>query len=222
MASGWSPVGVNSETSWNGKCQADVTKVGLPQAPGTAGGRPAVRIIAMMRPVPWTRRQLDYGRGVDELPVLIERVRGTTDRLRGLLQHRAPGSLGLRVSGRWSVLDHLGHLLALQDRFEERIADFEAMRPRLSPIDLQHQEVELDGHRLRRPGDMLEEFELKRKAFLRRVMALPAHCLEHASAHPCNGQPMRPMDMLLWIAEHDDHHLATMRALLDGVARERT
>lgn len=176
----------------------------------------------MMRLVPWSQRELPFGRGLDELPVLMERARGTPHRLRALLQHRAPEALSLRLSGTWSVMEHIGHLITLQDRFEERVTDFELLRPRLCVIDLSDQERTLAGHRQRDLGDVLEELHLKRMAFLRRVERLPQASLSHVAAHPCKDRPMRPMDMLLWIAEHDDHHLATLRALVAGQEQDRT
>jgi len=176
----------------------------------------------MMRPVPWSQRELSFGRGLDELPVLMERARGTPHRLRALLQHRSPEALSLRLSGTWSVMEHLGHLIVLQDRFEERVTDFELRRTRLCVIDLSDQERMLAGQRVRSLGDVLEELHLKRKAFLRRVERLSRASLLHVASHPCKDRPMRPMDMLLWIAEHDDHHLATMRGLLSGPEEERT
>ncbi len=176
----------------------------------------------MMRPVPWNQRQLPFGRGLDELPVLVERVRGTPHRLRALLQHRSPEALSLRISGKWSVMEHLGHLITLQDRFEERVTDFELRRPRLCVIDLSDQDRALTGQRGRSLGDVLEELHLKRKAFLRRVERLSQSSLLHVASHPCKDRPMRPMDMLLWIAEHDDHHLATLRGLVSGAEEDRT
>jgi hypothetical protein len=174
----------------------------------------------MRAPVPWNQRELQFGRSLDELPVLIERIHGTPARLSALLREQPLERVHLRVEGRWSVIEHTAHLIALQDRFEPRAEDFEHKRDRLCEIRLDGQDLELRKHRVRRIGDVLEEFRLKRQAFTRRVDSFAHAMLEHVAVHPCKGRPMRAVDMLHWIAEHDDHHLATIRHLLNTTLPE--
>lgn len=157
---------------------------------------------------------MEYGRSLDELPVLLERVQGTTARFRDLLARQPAEKLLHRAEGKWSVMEHLGHLLTLQDRFFPRVDDFAQRRTKLCDINLRDQVPFLQGQCLRMPGDVLEEFRLKRLDFANRVEHLHRRSLEHAAYHPCQDRAMRPMDMLFWIAEHDDHHLASVRALL--------
>lgn len=159
---------------------------------------------------------MEYGRSLDELPVLLERVQGTAVRLSNLLARQPAEKLLHRAEGKWSAMEHLGHLLTLQDRFYHRVDDFAQRRTKLCDINLRDQVPFLQGQRLRMLGDVLEEFRLKRLDFANRVEHLHRRSLEHAAYHPCQDRTMRPMDMLLWIAEHDDHHLASVRALLDG------
>lgn len=168
----------------------------------------------MRAPSPWNQRELQFGRSLDELPVLIERIQGTHARLAALLRDQPLERVHLRVEGRWSVIEHAAHLIALQDRFEPRAEDFERQRERLCEIRLDGQDAELRRHRVRRLGDVLEEFKLKRQAFTQRVDSFAHNVLEHVAIHPCKARPMRAVDMLHWIAEHDDHHLATIRHLL--------
>ncbi len=169
-----------------------------------------------MIPVPWSQRTFDYGRSLDELPVLLERVQGTTARLSNLFSRQPEEKLLHRADGKWSAIEHLGHLLTLQDRFYNRVDDFEHRRNRLCDINLRDQVPFLQRQRLRMLGDVLEEFRLKRLDFAQRVERFHRRSLEHAAYHPCQDRIMRPMDMLLWIAEHDDHHLASVRTLLEG------
>ena len=159
---------------------------------------------------------MEYGRSLDELPVLLERVQGTTARLSSLLARQPAEKLLRRVEGKWSAMEHLGHLVTLQDRFTPRVDDFVQRRTKLCDINLQDQVPFLQGQRLRMLGDVLEEFRLKRLEFANRIEHFHRRSLEHFAYHPCQDRTMRPMDMLFWIAEHDDHHLASVRALLDG------
>lgn len=165
-------------------------------------------------PVAWSKRTLEYGRSMDEFPVLLERVQGTSARISALLVNQPMENLHLQVQGRWSAMEHIGHLITLQDRFEGRVEDFAHRRSGLREVNLADQGPIIQGHRLRSVGDVLEEFRLKRQAFVDRILRLEQSSLEHVAYHPCQNKPMRPVDMLLWIAEHDDHHLASVRGIL--------
>jgi hypothetical protein len=52
---------------------------------------------------PWSERKLDFTRPVGELPLLAERMLGTTDRIQALVRNLAPERLQLRIQGKWSV-----------------------------------------------------------------------------------------------------------------------
>ena len=169
-----------------------------------------------MRPVPWSERELAFGRETAELPVLLERIRGTPARIMELVAHTAPERLALRRQGSWSVQEHIAHLLVLQDRLEQRLDDFAACRSVLCTIDLADQGSLLRGHGKRPLGDLIEEFRLKRLYFVDRVLALDDMAMAHRAAHPCRTLSMGLADQVFFVAEHDDHHLAVMRHLAQG------
>ncbi len=172
-----------------------------------------------MRITPWTQRELPFGRGLDDLPVLMERLMGTPERLSALTMHAPREMLSLCVQGSWSALEHIGHLVHLQDRFDERVDDFAARRPCLCRIDLSGQETILAGYTGRALGDVLEEFRLKRAYFVERLAALDSGALRHLAEHPCRGIRMSVVDMATYLAEHDDHHLLLVRAMLRTTRR---
>jgi hypothetical protein len=165
-------------------------------------------------PPPWSGRIIPVGTAPEQLPVLLERVLGTPARLRELLAGHSAEALRHSPAGRWCALAHLAHLLWVQQRMADRLEDFLALRPRLCDIDQSVQEAEAERQVLRDPGDLLEEFRLERLWAARAIAAAGPPVHRHVARHPCGDRPMRTADMLLWIAEHDDHHLAIMRHLL--------
>ncbi len=169
-----------------------------------------------MRITPWNERQLTFGRGTDELPLLVERVLGTPARIMLLVQGLPLERISMRVTGRWSVKDHLAHLILLDERMEVRADDLQARRSRLTPVVLDDQDRYLSIHRHRPFGDMVEEFRLRRNYLVGRFVQLDAAALEHRAEHPCRGMSMSAADQLLFIAEHDDHHLALMRSAVQA------
>lgn len=169
-----------------------------------------------MIPIPWNRRTIPYGRSLDELPVLLERLLGTAERLQHMYTSASREKLLARVDGRWAAVDHLAHLLTLQERFVSRVEDFEHRRSMLCEIDLRDQGALIEQRRARSVVELLDEFRLKRLRFTSRIEQMRYQTLMHQAQHPCQRRELRPVDMLLWIAEHDDHHLASVRSLLNG------
>jgi hypothetical protein len=163
---------------------------------------------------PWSERKMEFNRPVGELPLLAERMLGTSDRILAMVRNVPPERLELRIQGKWSVLEHIGHLVVLDERMQVRIEDWLSLSGRLSPIDLANQQVFLDGQRLRELGDVLTEHRILREALVKGVMNLPLAVHSHYALHPCRHLRMRPIDMFQFLAEHDDHHLATMRRLV--------
>jgi hypothetical protein len=167
-----------------------------------------------MELIPWNNRNLPFGRGLGEFPVLLERLLGTPARLAHLAAHEPRERLIMRRSGSWSVMEHIGHLLMLDERMEARVEDFMARRSELCTIDLGDQTRLLNGHRSRDLGDLLEEFRLQRVRLVARMEGMDPGALRHSAQHPCRQMKMRPVDMATYLAEHDDHHLASMRGIL--------
>lgn len=168
-----------------------------------------------MQPQPWTERVLAFGRPAGELPLLLERLLGTPARIRGMAMQVPLEVLNLRRSGSWSVLEHIAHLLVLQDQMERRLVDHLERRTHLCTIDLSGQEARLHRERGRELGDLLEEFRLKRRWFVERIDEMDDGQLAHRALHPCTGELRSVVDMAFYMAEHDDHHLAVMRRLIE-------
>ena len=60
--------------------------------------------------------------------------------------------------------------------------------------------------------------EVPRQRFVARLDAWDRSLLSLTSLHPRLNQPMRVVDMALFTAEHDDHHLARMTELARQIA----
>ena len=167
-----------------------------------------------MKLIPWSDRKLPFGKGVDEWPFLLERLRGTPVRSSHLLKGIPIECIVLQQQGRWSAMGHLTHMLFLDQRFQARIDDFEQRRPALCRISLEEQEERIKLASNRQPGDLLEEHRITRLDLVKRLATMDEAVLHHLASHPCMGSAMSPVDMALWIAEHDDHHLLSMRMAL--------
>lgn len=166
-----------------------------------------------MKLIPWSQRRLEFNKGVEDLPFLLERMAGTPARVAALFRELSMESMTLRVHDDLSVLDRVAQMLYLDIRFQDRVDDLLARRPRLCEIAFADEGTLRAAQRDRDIGDMLEEFRLRRSSLVHRFNALDTSTISFKAMHPCQKRPMGVVDMALWIAEHDDHILAESRQM---------
>jgi uncharacterized damage-inducible protein DinB len=157
----------------------------------------------------WFDRSFSLGRAAAEAPELLARLRRTPDRLAAALESVSPRVRVYKPDGRWSIQEHAGHLLDLEELWFRRLDDFEQGREVLHPADLQNRRTHEAGHNRRRAAELLESFRTARTTFADRLAGWPARLLDQVAKHPRLGQPMSAVDLCHFVAEHDDHHLAT-------------
>ncbi|MEP6729844.1 MAG: DinB family protein [bacterium] len=63
---------------------------------------------------------------------------------------------------------------------------------------------------------ILEDYRATRRRLMKRVEALDASLFPKAIPHPRLRTPMKLADHLYFVAEHDDHHLARIWALVNA------
>jgi len=164
--------------------------------------------------LPWFERRFAFTLPVEAFPVVVERLRGTPARIEEKLEGIGIDDLTRRDGDAWSVQEHVGHLLDLDDLHIARLDDFLSGAATLRAADLQNRRTHEARHNEKRIQDLLADFRGDRGRFVERLDAWPPGQLGLTSVHPRLQQPMRVIDMALFVAEHDDHHLAKMSELL--------
>lgn len=146
-------------------------------------------------------------------PNLIERLRGTPARAEELVEGLPASVRTRRVDGRWSIQEHVGHLLDLEALWIGRVDDLEAGRERLREADLENRATHEANHNEQPLPSLLAAFRATRTAWVERLEGLDAGLVERTALHPRLEQPMRLLDLVYFVAEHDDHHLAHITRL---------
>ena len=168
----------------------------------------------MPNKVPWTQRTFDFDFPVDRYPQLLERLRGTPSRVEQIVRSLSPDVLVKRDGETWSIQENIGHLADLESLFRERLDDFETGAPTLRAADMSNKKTHEAAHNTRPINEILNEFRTLRRQLVAQLEALPPADFSRTARHPRLQQPMRIVDMLLFHAEHDDYHLARIRALV--------
>ena len=162
----------------------------------------------------WFERKFEFAFPAELFPNLCVRLRGTPARLEEMLRGQPRDLLIARRDEKWTVQEQAGHLLDLEELWNARLADFVKGRPALSAADLQNRKTHQANHNARQIEDLLAEFRAARTSFADRLDAIDHAAIAHTLLHPRLQQPMRLVDHLYFVAEHDDHHLAKIWSAL--------
>ena len=162
----------------------------------------------------WFERKFDFTFSIEVLPNLCTRLRGTPARLEETLRGRSPGLLLGKPAEKWSAQEHAGHLLDLEPLWLTRVDDYVQASDQLTAADLKNQKTEEANHNARPVHQILAEFRTARERLLKRVGELNPSLFARAIPHPRLKTPMRLVDHLYFVAEHDDHHLARIWDLI--------
>jgi uncharacterized damage-inducible protein DinB len=168
----------------------------------------------MIVPLRWLDRTFPVDIPVALLPDLIERLRGTPARLEERLGRFPRQVLTARNGKGWSIQEHAGHLLDISSLERTRVAEYSAGQERLSPADLSNRKTNEAGHNERDLTDLLGQFRRERAEFVRLLENADESLAGRSAVHPRLGVRMQLVDFAFFIAEHDDHHLAAITAIL--------
>jgi uncharacterized damage-inducible protein DinB len=168
----------------------------------------------MPEPSRWFDRQFSLDLPLELAPALIERVRGTPARLEERLRGVPAEVLVRRPGEAWSIQEHAGHLLDLEPLGHRRLEDFTAGRPELAAADRENRRTHEARHNERPLAEILAGLRAERERFVAFLEEADEGFWRRVSLHPRLRTPMRPVDLLFFIAEHDDHHLAAITRLL--------
>lgn len=168
----------------------------------------------MITPMRWFDRSFTFDLPLGAFPAVIERLRGTPARAAELVAGVPAQVLTRRTNGKWSVQEHIAHLSDLGVLDDKRLGDFLAGASDLSPADLENRATESADHNRQPIAAVLERLRTGRADLVRRMDALTENEVLRTAIHPRLKHPMRLMDWAIFVAEHDDHHLAHVHQAL--------
>ena len=168
----------------------------------------------------WFERKFEFSFPAELYPNLLARLRGTPARVEDLLRGRSQEirsheTLARKPQGKWSAQEQAGHLLDLEPLWLARVGDYQAGSAQLTVADLTNRKTDEANHNARPLEQILEGFLSARAKLLTRVGEMDASLFTRAIPHPRLKTPMRLVDHLYFVAEHDDHHLARIWELLN-------
>ena len=167
-------------------------------------------------PARWFERRFELELPNSLFANVVERVRGTPARVEERVRGVPVETLTRRVAGTWSIQENVGHLLDLEPLWLTRAAELAAGQRTLTAADLENRKTHQADHNAFPLASLLEAFRRERRRFVDRLDGADAALLERTALHPRLRTPLRLIDLALFVAEHDDHHLARIGELLQA------
>lgn len=162
----------------------------------------------------WFERKFEFTFPVEQFPNLCIRLRGTPARLEEMLRGSPRERLLKKPDNKWSAQEHAGHLLDLEPLWLARVDDFLKGGDTLTAADLSNRGTDEADHNAQPLANILADFRKARLLLADRVAELEPELFTRSMLHPRLKQPMRLVNHLYFVAEHDDHHLAKIWELL--------
>jgi uncharacterized damage-inducible protein DinB len=163
----------------------------------------------------WFERKFDFSFPVEQYPNLCIRLWGTPPRLEELLRGCSQDRLLKKPEDKWSAQEHAGHLLDLESLWMARVDDFLAGGDTLTVADLRNRKTDDANHNAHPLESILADFRKARLRLVDRAADFQPDLFARSMLHPRLKQPMRLVDHLYFVAEHDDHHLAKICELIN-------
>ena len=167
----------------------------------------------MIKQTPWFERSFNFDFPVSLFPVIFSRLEGTIFRLNTILMNEDDDNCSSSKNG-WSVKEHVGHLYDLEELWENRLSDFISRKAVLTAADLTNTKTNEAHHNEKTLEQLLQQFNYARQKILETAFGFDTELLSRIAVHPRLNQPMRMIDALYFVAEHDDHHISIISTLL--------
>ena len=166
-----------------------------------------------MEQVKWFERRFDFANNQNIFPSILERLRGTPIRLEDKLRSIPAGLLESKPDNTWSIKENIGHLSDLEPLWQQRLDDIITGKTELSPTDLQNTRTTTANHNSVPVEELLRRFRQVREQTIALLEVIDEAIVFKSALHPRLKTPMRTMDLFLFVADHDDHHLARITGL---------
>jgi len=163
----------------------------------------------------WFDKKFQFDLSGDHYGSVLKKLRETPENIAQLVSPLQEEVLTKRIENRWSIKENIGHLIDLEELHDGRIDDFIAGKEILRSADLNNRKTDEANHNNKKIGDLLSQLKMVRENFVKRMKHLDVQILSSTSKHPRLNQPMRPIDMAQFVLEHDEHHIESIKEIIE-------
>ena len=163
----------------------------------------------------WIDHNFNLGIAVGWSKNIMSRLVYTEILLKHYVKNLTNGQLAQRTDNHWSIKEHIGHLSDLESLWLNRFEQFEQGLPELVAADMANQKTEKSNHNVLDIEVLIENFKINRQILLNKVKLFSEKTQNHMAFHPRIKTMMKPVDLLFFIAEHDNHHITSIIEIIE-------
>jgi len=162
----------------------------------------------------WVQRKFDFYYTPEMYLTGVERVRGTPARIEERISSISPEILTKKSAPNvWSIQENVGHLLSLEPLWATRLDQFIEKLPELLAWEETNSSTWNADYNSQPIQTILDKFRESRTQLVERLDQLDDSLIEQTALHPRLKKPMRTIDLVYFVSEHDDYHLAQITRL---------
>jgi uncharacterized damage-inducible protein DinB len=165
--------------------------------------------------VKWFDRKFDLSFGTDKYAHLLYRLEQAPIQFNQILSTLPEEVQILKPNGKWSIKENIGHLAVLESLWQTRFQEIKEGKVEMSPADLNNTLTNESAFNSNLLDDLLKTFAFERNKTIDILKNLEQIDFSKTSIHPRLQQPMRIVDMMYFVAEHDQHHLDVMLNIIN-------
>ncbi len=177
---------------------------------GQKYSRADTKMELLLKPQPvikWFDRQFDFNFGIEQFPDLLKRLEKTAAQILEITNGIPEQDLNLKPTGKWSIKEHTGHLWILEPLWQKRFLEIKENKVEMSPADLNNSATDNASFNQYNIEKIANDFQQERKHTIRLLESFNKKDLSNSVYHPRLNQRMRIIDLMYFVAEHDEHHL---------------
>ena len=163
----------------------------------------------------WLEREFKFGLKPGMLPFFIERLSFTVLRIEQKIRGVEDKVLSEKLDEKWSIKQNIGHLAEVDEIAMKRIHEMLSGIPTLSPAVFEPKK----NYNVQPIAEVIAYFDSNRKKNIALYESLSDVDLAKSSQHPRLKAMMNPVDMAMFDAEHDDHHLVRINEILNTLIK---
>lgn len=168
-----------------------------------------------MQQINWFERRFEFHTSVESFGSLTERMAGAPSLFLKRTSRISEKACQNKPEEKWSVKEHLGHLSVLEPVWRLRFQDIREERTVMEAADLSNRATHKADFNRQGLKVLCSLFQSERKKTLDLLAGFSHQELQKTSLHPRLKQQMNCCDLMLFVAEHDLHHLNQINNLLN-------
>ncbi|GGH15174.1 hypothetical protein GCM10011418_16680 [Sphingobacterium alkalisoli] len=166
----------------------------------------------------WFDRKFNFNFGIEKFSELLERMEVGMLKFQELNKGKSEEQLNFKPDDKWSIKEHTGHLWILEPLWQKRFLEIKENKTEMSPADLNNTATDKASFNQYAIEKLLSDFQQERQNTIHILKSFGEKDFQNSLYHPRLNQPMRIIDLMYFVAEHDTHHLNAVLEILDDQA----